>query len=111
MFNKGYAEETFVVLRNDLLTNTPSKLCLNIRRSAMALLYSKEVNAFIQLGMPFPLTWLTVTGFSALVGINNKAFNKIIVELDVVYSGNNSTTHKNTFLQDLKPVIPLMLFC
>ena len=77
----------------------------------MALLYPREVSAFIQFVLPFPSTWFSVTGFSALVGINDKAINKIIGDLDLVYAGNNSTTHRNTFLQDLTPVIPLMLFC
>ena len=51
--------------------------------SAMLASYPRVASTAIRLLMPFPPTWLCEAGFSALLGIKNKARNKLIVEPDL----------------------------
>ena len=50
--------------------------------SAMVFTYTRVANAAIRLLMPFPLTWLCETDFSALLEIKNKTRTKLIVQPD-----------------------------
>ena len=51
--------------------------------SAMLASYPRVASIAIRLLMPFLSTWLCEAGFSALLGITNKARNKLIVEPDL----------------------------
>ena len=85
MFNgNDSTREEFITLKNDSTSEDVFKVkTLPAYWSVMLTWYPRVASAAIQLLMPFPSTWLCETGFSALLGIKNKARNKLIVEPDL----------------------------
>ena len=55
---------------------------LSAHWSAMVSAYPRVISTANRLVMPFPLAWLFEVGFTALLGIKNKARTKLIVEPD-----------------------------
>ena len=85
MFNGDVStQEEFIALKNDSTAEDAFKeKSLPAYWSAMVDSYPRAASAAIRLLMPFPLTWLCEAGFSALLGIKNKARNKLIIEPDL----------------------------
>ena len=77
-------QEEFITVKNDSTSEDVFKVkTLPAYWSDMLTWYPRVASAAIRLLMPFPSTWLCETGFSALLGIKNKARNKLIVEPDL----------------------------
>ena len=85
MFNGDVStQEEFIALKNDSTAEDAFKeKSLPAYWSAMVDSYPRAASAAIRLLMPFPSTWLCEAGFSALLGIKNKARNKLIIEPDL----------------------------
>ena len=85
MFNGDVStQEEFIALKNDSTAEDAFKeKSLPAYWSAMVDSYPRATSAAIRLLMPFPSTWLCEAGFSALLGIKNKARNKLIIEPDL----------------------------
>ena len=82
MFNgNDSTQEEFITLKNYSTSEDVCKVkTLPACWSDMLAWYPRVASAAIRLLMPFPSSWLCETGFSALLGIKNKARNKLIVE-------------------------------
>ena len=86
MFSENDATpEEFIALKNDSTAEDAfKKKSLPAYWSAMLASYPSVASTAIRLLMPFPSTWLCEAGFSALLGIKNKARNKLnVVEPDL----------------------------
>ena len=70
-------EEEFIALKNDS-TAEDAFMSLPAYWSAMVASYSKVASRAVQLLMTFSSTWLCEACFSALLGIKNKARNKLM---------------------------------
>ena len=86
MFSRNNAiQEEFIALKNDSTAEDAFKeMSLSAYWSAMVASYSGVASTTIRLLMLFLSTWLCEACFSALVGIKNKATNKLIAELDQI---------------------------
>ena len=81
MFNGDIStQEKFIALKNDSTAEDAFKEKSFAYWSAMVDSYPRAASAAIRLLMPLPSTWLCEAGFSALLGIKNKAKNKLIIE-------------------------------
>ena len=85
MFNGDVStQEEFIALKNDSTAEDAFKeKSFPAYWSAMVDSYPRAASVAIRLLMPFPSTWLCEAGFSALLGIKNKARNKLIIEPDL----------------------------
>ena len=77
-------QEEFIALKNDSAAEDAFKeKSLPAYWSAMLASNPIVASTAIRLLMPFPSTWLCEAGFSALLGIKNKARHKPIIEPDL----------------------------
>ena len=105
MFNgDDSTEEEFISQKNDSTAEDAFKeKTLPAYWSAMLSSYPKVASRAIQLLMLFLSTWLCEAGFSALLGIKNKARNKLIVETDLRCSLAKTEPRIDKLVTEMQP--------